>query len=62
MVTNIYSGTASGQALFNDECCISQNHFGTSSDPLRPRGRATVGPVLSWLWDVQPVKKVFLRC
>lgn len=27
MVTNIYSGTASGQALFNDESCASQNHL-----------------------------------
>lgn len=24
MVTNIYSGIASGQALFNDESCVSQ--------------------------------------
>lgn len=29
MVTNIYSGTASGQALFNDESCVSQIRLGT---------------------------------
>lgn len=29
MVTNIYSGTASGQALFNDESCVFQNHLST---------------------------------
>ena len=25
MVTNIYSGTASGQALFNDDGCVSRS-------------------------------------
>lgn len=29
MVTNIYSGIASGQALFNNESCVFQNHLST---------------------------------
>lgn len=36
MVTNIYSGTASGQALFNDESCVSQTRLGTVVHELIP--------------------------
>lgn len=62
MVTNIYSGTASGQALLNNEICVfSSNPSQHGNRSSHSRSRAVIVLVLSWLWDTQPIK-VFLRC
>lgn len=49
MVTNIYSGTASGQALFNNESCVSPVHLGTVNRSAHSRSRAATSPVSSWV-------------
>lgn len=36
MVTDTYSGTASGQALFNHESCVSRNHLSAVIGSLVP--------------------------